>query len=81
MVRATGRCQNQRVDLDQPIGLADGTSVEVQIRPIADTDHAERMLWGQIGMDRLEEEWDNPADAAYDDWKELAAPRSCLDPI
>jgi hypothetical protein len=71
MVRATGRYQNQRVELDQPIGLADGTSVEVQIRPIAETDRAERMLWGQIGMDRLQEEWDNPADAVYDDWKEL----------
>jgi hypothetical protein len=25
----------------------------------------------QLGTDRLEEEWDNPEDAVYDDWKKL----------
>jgi hypothetical protein len=71
MVHATGRYRNQRVELDQPVQLADGTAVEVQIRPIAESDRTERAHWAQLGMDRLEEEWDNPEDAVYDDWKKL----------
>jgi hypothetical protein len=71
MVRATGRYRSQRVELDQPVELADGTPVEVQIRPIAESDRAERTSWAQLGMDRLEEEWDNPEDAVYDNWKTM----------
>jgi len=71
MVRTTGRYRNRCVELDQPIELADGTSVEVQIRPIAETDRAERSHWAILGTDRLEEEWNNPEDAIYDDWKKL----------
>ncbi len=73
MVRATGRYRNQCVELDQPIEIAEGTSVEVQIRPIAETDRTERQHWAELGMDRLEEEWDNPEDGIYDDWKKLYA--------
>lgn len=25
--------------------------------------------WSELGMNRLEEEWDNPGDAIYDDWR------------
>ncbi len=71
MVRATGRYRNQCVELDQPIELADDTPVEVQIHPIAESDRAERTHWAELGMDRLEEEWDTPEDAVYDDWKRL----------
>ena len=71
MTHTTGKYRRQRVDLDEPIELADGTLVEVQIRPIANSDRIERASWAQVGMDRLEEEWNNPEDAAYDDWKTL----------
>jgi hypothetical protein len=27
--------------------------------------------WRQFSFDRLEQEWDNPADAIYDDWKQV----------
>jgi hypothetical protein len=27
--------------------------------------------WAELGMDRLEAEWDNPRDAIYDDWRRL----------
>ena len=27
--------------------------------------------WAELGMSRLEQEWDNPEDAVYDDWKKL----------
>jgi hypothetical protein len=71
MVTTTGYYRDRRVELDQPVDLPDGTPVEVQISPIADSDRAERTRWAQLGMDRLEEEWDTPQDAVYDDWKKL----------
>jgi hypothetical protein len=27
--------------------------------------------WRQLGMSRLEQEWDNPDDAIYDHWEDL----------
>ncbi len=27
--------------------------------------------WAELGMERLESEWDNPQDAIYDDWRRL----------
>jgi hypothetical protein len=29
--------------------------------------------WRELGMSRLDQEWDNPADAVYDQWKQLYA--------
>jgi hypothetical protein len=67
MIRVTGRYRNQHVELDAPLSLPEGTSVEIAVHvPEADT---ERDAWGALGMSRLEEEWDNPEDAIYDDWK------------
>jgi len=31
----------------------------------------EHQEWVELGMSRLEPEWDNPEDAVYDDWKKL----------
>jgi len=31
----------------------------------------EHQRWAELGMNRLEQEWDNPEDAVYDDWKKL----------
>jgi hypothetical protein len=36
-----------------------------------DSAAAENEGWSLLGMQRLEQEWDNPADAIYDDWKAL----------
>ncbi len=69
MIRVKGRYRDQKLELDQPLNLADGTEVEVEIHP-ASSD-AEREAWHALGMNRLEEEWDNPQDAAYDDWRKL----------
>jgi len=66
MIRTKGRYRNQMVELDQPLNLADGTEVEVEIHP-AD----EREGWQEMGMSRLEEEWSDPQDSIYDDWKNL----------
>jgi hypothetical protein len=68
MIHAKGRYSGQRVDLDRALALPDGAEVEVLIRPVAD---AEREAWHTAGMERLEQEWDNPEDAIYDDWKNL----------
>ena len=71
MIRSKGHYRKQTVELEQPLDLADGTEVEVVIQP-ADAGHStEQEAWADLGMRRLEEEWDNPEDAIYDDWKRL----------
>ncbi len=71
MIRVTGRYQKQSVELDAPLSLSDGTVVEVVVRVKADPSVTEREEFADLGMARLEEEWDNPEDAIYDDWKQL----------
>ena len=68
MIRTKGRYRNQTVELDQPLNLADGTEVEVVI---LSEEESEEEAWKELGMERLEAEWDNPQDAIYDDWKKL----------
>ena len=68
MIRIKGRYHNQTLELDQPLNLADGAVVEVEIHPYGD---ALREAWTDLGMSRLEEEWDNPNDAVYDNWRAL----------
>ena len=68
MIRIKGRYHNQALELDQPLNLADGTIVEIEIHPPAD---GVREAWMEFGMSRLEEEWNNPTDAVYDNWKAL----------
>lgn len=69
MIRAKGRYINQKVDLDQALPLPEGAEVEVLVRPTRDED--EREEWNAASMELLEEVWDNPEDAIYDDWKKL----------
>jgi hypothetical protein len=71
MIRIKGRYRNQKVEFDQPLGLAEGTEVEVVIRLPGEEQLAEDEGWRELGMSRLEEEWDNPQDAVYDDWRRL----------
>jgi predicted DNA-binding antitoxin AbrB/MazE fold protein len=63
-----GVYRNGKLELEQPLDLPDGTAVEIDVRPAA---VAEDEAWRELGMSRLEEEWDNPADAVYDDWRRL----------
>lgn len=71
MIRATGRYQDQSVELDMPLELRNGTEVEVVVRVKTDAVEIERTELISLGMSRLEEEWDNPEDAVYDNWREL----------
>ena len=66
MIRAKGRYRNQAVELGQPLALEEGAEVEVDIH-LAN----EHEGWTELGMSRLEEDWDNPQDAVYDNWKKL----------
>jgi hypothetical protein len=68
MIRATGRYRNQKLELDQPLNLRDGANVIVEIQPVTEGEQAE---WTELGMSRLEEEWDTPENAIYDDWRTL----------
>lgn len=71
MIRIKARYRDRRLELDRPLALREGTLVEIDVRPSEDADDAERREWAEIGTDRLEQVWDNPADAIYDDWKRL----------
>ncbi len=71
MIRAKGRYRNQMLELDQPLTLAEGTEVEIDIHLAEETQRAEHQGWAELGMRRLEDAWDNPEDAVYDDWKKL----------
>lgn len=66
MARLLSRIKGNTVELLEPDGLLEGALVEVEIHPVGDGE-----AWHALGMSRLEEEWDNPQDAIYDDWKRL----------
>lgn len=70
MIRVKGRYRDQKVELEQPLNLAEGAEVEIEIRTPEEEEEREREGWHQLGMERLEEEWDNPEDAIYDNWKQ-----------
>jgi hypothetical protein len=67
-IRVRGHVRGGRLELDSPLELPDGQSVEVLIQS---PETAEAEAWHDAGMSRLEEEWDNPTDAVYDDWRRL----------
>ena len=71
MVRAKGRYRNQMLELEQPLALPEGTQVEVDVYLAGESHDSEKHAWELLGSARLEEEWDNPEDAIYDDWKKL----------
>jgi hypothetical protein len=68
MIRVKGTYQNRSLQLDESLELPEGTEVMVEIHPVADVTDDD---WRQLGLERLEAEWDNPNDAIYDNWKEL----------
>jgi len=69
-----GRYLNQRIELDLPLAIKDGDEVEIQLLSVHSVNE-ERDAVSSLGMERLEETWDNPQDAVYDDWKRLYADR------
>jgi len=71
MIRTKARYRNQTLELSEPLGVPDGTEVEVDIKLNCETEDAVRHDWAEAGISRLEEEWDNPQDAIYDNWKKL----------
>lgn len=68
MIRTRGQYRNGQIELDKPIDVPDGTFVEVSV--YADVELADDE-WRELGMQRLEEEWESSQDAAYDDWRRL----------
>jgi predicted DNA-binding antitoxin AbrB/MazE fold protein len=71
MIRVKGRYRDQILELEQPLALAEGTEVEIDIHLAEEVQGSEQQGWAELGMRRLEQEWDNPEDAVYDDWKKL----------
>jgi hypothetical protein len=67
-IRLRGHIRGGQIELDQPVCLPDGETVEVLIQA---SPADEREDWQAAGMARLEQEWDNPEDAIYDDWRTL----------
>jgi len=59
------------LELEQPLALPEGTRVEVDVYLAEEAHSSEDHAWAVLGTARLEEEWDNPEDAIYDDWKRL----------
>jgi hypothetical protein len=68
MIRTKGRYQHGRIELEAPIALPEGSLVEVTVEPEVVSENED---WRQLGIDRLEEEWNNDRDAIYDDWRRL----------
>ena len=69
MIRVKGRYANQKVELAEPLSLPEGSEIEIIVRPTQPDE--EKDWWLLVSMDRLQQEWDNPQDAIYDNWKEL----------
>jgi hypothetical protein len=67
MIRVKGHYRQGRIDLDQPINVPEDASVDVTVQAISDLPDD----WRELGMERLEQEWDNERDAIYDDWRRL----------
>jgi hypothetical protein len=68
MILAKGHYRGQKLELEKPLDIPEGTEVEVAIQC---SEEEEKAAWVELGMQRLAEEWDNPQDAIYDDWRTL----------
>ncbi|MGQ0592408.1 MAG: hypothetical protein ACT4QB_07075 [Gammaproteobacteria bacterium] len=68
MIRLKGTYRNQTLELERPLPFSDGEVLEVDIRSPEDE---LREGWSQLGMERLEQDWDNEKDAVYDNWRKV----------
>jgi hypothetical protein len=57
--------------IEDPGDVRDETRVIITFLLTEEAQGVETQRWAELGMDRLEQEWDNPEDAVYDDWKKL----------
>ncbi len=64
-----GVYRDGKIELVLPLDLPNGTVVEVEVRVM--TPEEEDEAWRELGMSRMEEEWNNPKDAVYNDWRRL----------
>ena len=71
MIRIKGWYRDQKLELEHPLELADGAEVEIEVHTSETQEAKEKEAWQELGMSRLEEEWDNPKDAVYDNWRKL----------
>lgn len=71
MIRAKGRYRNKTLELEQPLPIAEGSDVEIDVHVGLERENPDDYGWEDLGMNRLEQEWDNSEDAIYDDWKRL----------
>jgi hypothetical protein len=66
MIRLKGRYRGEELELDQPLDLPEGTEVVVEIRSVTGDQGSDDEALRELGMSHLEEEWNNPQDAVYD---------------
>jgi len=71
MIRTKGQYRNQTLVWNEPLALREGAEREIEIRLAEEKPETEREDWAAVGIERLEQEWDSPEDAIYDDWKKL----------
>ena len=67
MIRLKGTYRNQTLELERPCHSRMAKSSK-------STSLAEGRVarsWSQLGMERLEQDWDNEKDAVYDNWRKL----------
>jgi hypothetical protein len=68
MIRTKGRYRHGQIELEGPIAIPEGALVDVTVGPETSSENDE---WQLLGMDRLEQEWNNKRDAIYDHWRRL----------
>ena len=67
-----GVYRDGKIELTElPGDVRDETRVIVTFLLAEEAQGIEPQGWAELGMSRLEQEWDNPEDAVYDDWKKL----------
>ena len=67
-----GVYRDGKIELTElPGDVRDETRVIVTFLLAEEAQGIEYQGWAELGMSRLEQEWDNPEDAMYDDWKKL----------
>ena len=67
-IKMRASVRNGQLELPFPLALPDGQEVDIVVETET-TDDSEG--WRELGMERLEAEWDNAEDAIYDDWRKL----------
>jgi hypothetical protein len=67
-IRLKAHVRNGRLEFPFPLELPDGEEVDVLVQSASMIESDE---WHETAIGRLEEEWDNPEDAIYDNCRKL----------